>query len=48
MLYDLTKANLNIIATLMPIITFSKAVILDISPSPLDNNNFKINYNGIN
>ena len=46
--YNLTKANLNAIATLTPIITLSKAIALDTSPSPLDNNNFEINYDGIN
>jgi len=45
---DLTKANLNAIATPTPIITLSKAVALDASLLPLDDTNFKRNYNGIN
>ena len=45
---DLIKANLNIIAILTPTITFSKAVTPNISLLPLDNTNFKRNYNKIN
>ena len=45
--YNLTKANLNIIATPTPTITLFKAITLDISPSLLDDDNFKINYNKI-
>jgi hypothetical protein len=46
--FNLTKANLNAIATPTPIITLSEAVALDASPLLLDNNNFKTNYDGIN
>ena len=46
--YDLTEANLNVIATLIFIITLFKAVALDIPPLPLDDDNFEINYNKIN
>ena len=46
--HDLTEANLNAIATLTPAITLSKAVAPDTSPLPLDDDNFKTNYNKIN
>ena len=45
---DFTKANLNAIATPTPTITLSKAIALDASPPPLDNTDFKRNYNRIN
>ena len=44
---DLTKANLNMIATSMPTITLSETVTPDTSPLSLDNTNFERNYNGI-
>ena len=46
--YDLTEANLNVIATIIPIITLFKVVALDIPPLSLDDDNFEINYNKIN
>ena len=44
---DLTKANLNAIATLMSIIILSEAITPDVSLLPLDNIDFKRNYDGI-
>jgi hypothetical protein len=46
--YNLTEANLNAIATPTPTITLSEAVAPDASLPPLDNTNFKRNYDGIN